>query len=207
MRCTGSGVMSRTGRVILLNGTSSSGKTTIARAFQRLAPDPWVRLGIDSFWGAVDERWMEFGERASEGFRWVDRGERGFEIVPGPAGQRLAAGMRAAVSAVARAGNDVITDDVLLDRGWLAKWAGALAGLETLFVGVVVPVEVLEERERQRGDRILGECRAQVDVVHAGLVYDLKLDGTADPTQSAACIAAALGNATGPRALDRLHDA
>jgi chloramphenicol 3-O phosphotransferase len=198
-------VMLHTGRVILLNGTSSSGKTTIARAFQRLAPDPWLRLGIDSFWGAVDERWMEFGERASEGFRWVDRGERGVEIVPGRAGQLLAAGMRAAVVAAARAGNDVIADDVLLDRGWLAAWADSLAGLETLFVAVVVPLEVLEERERARGDRILGESRAQADVVHAGLSYDLEIDGTTDPQRSAAAIATALEGATRPRALDRLR--
>jgi chloramphenicol 3-O phosphotransferase len=198
--------MSRTGRVILLNGTSSSGKTTIARAFQRLAPDPWLRLGIDSFWGAVDGRWMEFGERASEGFRWVDRGESGYEIVPGPAGQRLAAGMRAAVAAAARAGNDVIADDALLDRGWLAEWAEALAGLETLFVAVVVPLEVLEARERRRGDRILGESRAQVDVVHAGLIYDIQLDGTAGPERSATDISTALENAPRPRALDRLRD-
>jgi chloramphenicol 3-O phosphotransferase len=200
-------VMSRTGRVILLNGTSSSGKTTIARAFQRLAPDPWLRLGIDSFWGAVDERWMEFGERASEGFRWADRGERGFEIVPGEAGQRLASGMRAAVAAAARAGNDVIADDVMLDRDWLAQWAAGLVGLETLFVAVVVPLDVLEERERLRGDRILGESRAQVDVVHADLIYDIQLDGTADPQQSATAIAAALGNAPRPRALERLNNA
>jgi chloramphenicol 3-O phosphotransferase len=199
--------MSHAGRVILLNGTSSSGKTTIARAFQRLAPDPWLRLGIDSFWGAVDGRWMEFGERAAEGFRWVDHGESGFEIVPGEAGQRLAAGMRAAVAAAARAGNDVIADDVLLDRAWPAHWAVALAGLETLFVAVVVPLDVLEERERGRGDRILGESRAQADVVHAGLSYDLKLDGTADPQRSAADIATALENAPRPRALDRLRDA
>jgi chloramphenicol 3-O phosphotransferase len=198
--------MSPAGRVILLNGTSSSGKTTIARAFQRLAPDPWLRLGIDSFWGAVDGRWMEFGERASEGFRWVDRGERGFEIVPGEAGRRLASGMRAAVAAAARAGNDVIADDVLLDQGWPAEWAAALAGLETLFVAVVVPIDVLEERERRRGDRILGESRAQVDVVHAGLSYDLQLDGTAGPERSAADIESALESAPRPRALDRLRD-
>jgi chloramphenicol 3-O phosphotransferase len=150
---------------------------------------------------------MEFGERASEGFRWVDRGEGGFEIVSGEAGQRLAAGMRAAVAAAARAGNDVIADDVLLDRGWLAEWAGALAGLETLFVAVIVPLEVLEEREPQRGDRILGEARAQVEVVHAGLSYDLELDGTAGPERSAAAIATALENATRPRALECLRDA
>ena len=198
--------MARAGRVILLNGTSSSGKTTIARAFQRLADAPWLRLGIDSFWTSVDARWMEFGEHASQGFSWIDRGsERGVEIVPGPDGQRLAAGMRAGVAAVARAGNDVITDDVLLDRNWADAWAETLDGLETLFVAVLVPLEVLERRERQRGDRILGESRAQLGVVHHRLSYDVEVDGAGDPLQSARAIARALDQAPRPRALERLR--
>ena len=81
------------GRVILLHGTSSSGKTTTARAIQELSDDPWLRLGIDAFWNAVHERWMEHGDRAAEGFAWMEDAR----IVPSPIGQQLAAGMRAAV--------------------------------------------------------------------------------------------------------------
>src|SRR3954451_13498786 len=44
------------GRVVLLHGTSSSGKTTVARAVQALSQEPWLRLGIDAFWTAIDER-------------------------------------------------------------------------------------------------------------------------------------------------------
>src|SRR5919204_1052582 len=132
-----------TGKVILLHGTSSSGKTTIARAFQRRASEAWVRLGIDVFWNAVDARWMEFGPRADEGFRWVERDDS-VAIVSGPVGQLLAAATRASVSVTARAGLSVIADDVLIDRAWLAEGAEALAGLETLFVGVHTPLDVLE---------------------------------------------------------------
>jgi chloramphenicol 3-O phosphotransferase len=35
---------------------------------------------------------------------------------------------------------------------------------------------VLEERERSRGNRITGDARAQVEVIHAGVEYDLILD-------------------------------
>lgn len=70
------------GRVVLLHGTSSSGKTTIARALQSLSDEPWVRLGIDAFWNAVDERWMEHGPRAAEGFAWMEKAR----IVPGQSG-------------------------------------------------------------------------------------------------------------------------
>ena len=160
------------GRVVLLHGTSSSGKSTVARAVQRLSDEPWVRLGIDTFWNAIDERWMEHGPRAAEGFLWTEDGT----IVPGPVGQRLATGMRAALAAFARAGNDLLVDDVFIDPLWLEGWHRELADIELLLVGVVAPTDVLEERERARGNRIVGEARAQVDVIHRGIEYDLTVD-------------------------------
>jgi len=193
------------GKVVLLHGTSSSGKTTVARAFQQRANDPWVRLGIDAFWTAIDARWMEFGPRADEGFRWVER-EDGFAIVAGPVGQRLAAATRASVSATARIGLNVMADDVLIDSSWLDAWAEALAGLETLFVGVHAPLEVLEARERGRRDRVLGEARAQHDVIHSGVTYDVEVDTAAnDADECAQIVEDALLDAPQPRALERLR--
>jgi chloramphenicol 3-O phosphotransferase len=79
-------------------------------------------------------------------------------------------------AAFARADNDLLVDDVFIDPAWLDGWRNALAGLEWLLVGIVAPLTVLEERERARGNRIAGEARAQVDVIHSGIVYDLTID-------------------------------
>ena len=176
-------------RVILLHGTSSSGKTTVARAVQRLSDEPWVRLGIDAFWNAIDERWTEHGPRASEGFLWSEDAT----IVPGPAGQRLAKGMRAGLAAFARAGNDVLVDDVFIDPRWLDEWRSELADLELLLVGLLAPRHVLEERERARGNRVIGEAAAQIDVIHRGIDYDLTVDTSRQsPDECARTILAAL---------------
>jgi chloramphenicol 3-O phosphotransferase len=177
------------GRVVLLHGTSSSGKTTVARAVQRLSVEAWVRLGIDAFWNAIDERWMEHGPRASEGFLWTEDAT----VVAGPVGQRLAAGMRAALAACARAGNDLLVDDVFIDPSWLDGWRSELTGIELLLVGIVAPVHVLEDRESARGNRIPGEARAQVDVIHDGIEYDLVVDTSRQsPEECARAILAAL---------------
>jgi chloramphenicol 3-O phosphotransferase len=177
------------GRVVLLHGTSSSGKTTVARAVQKLADEPWTRLGIDTFWNAIDERWMEHGPRAADGFAWADDAT----IVPGPVGQRFAAGMRAALGAFARTGNDVLVDDVFIDPAWLEGWRSELDGIELLLVGVMAPPHVLEERERARGNRIVGEARAQVDLIHRGVEYDLTVDTSLQsPEECARSILAAL---------------
>ena len=144
----------------------------MARAVQALSDEPWLRLGIDVFWTAIDERWMEHGERASEGFLWREDAR----IIPGSVGERLVAGMRAAIAACARCGNDLLVDDVFLEREWLDGWRDELADLEWLLVGVFAPLPVLEERERIRGNRIKGEARAQVDAIHAGIEYDVRVD-------------------------------
>lgn len=177
------------GRVLLLHGTSSSGKTTVARAIQALSDEPWLRLGIDVFWSAIDERWMEHGSRASEGFSWREDGT----IIPGTVGQRLAAGMRAAIAACARQGNDIVVDDVFIDRDWLDGWRSELAGLDWRLVGIVAPVSVVEERERTRGNRIIGEARAQVDVIHSAIDYDLTIDtALQSPEECARAVLASL---------------
>jgi chloramphenicol 3-O phosphotransferase len=197
------------GTIVLLNGATSSGKSAIARAFQHRSDEPWLSIGIDVFWGAIDERWMELGPRAAEGFHWVDGPDAEptrpqVRIVSGPVGERLAAGMRAAVGALAQEGNDVVVDDVLIEPSWLDHWSEVVAGVDTLFVGVHCDLDILERRERERGNRILGEARGQLDVVHRDVVYDVAVDTSiSTPEDCASAIAHALRSAPRPRALER----
>ncbi|WP_205128715.1 phosphotransferase-like protein [Burkholderia ubonensis] len=51
-----------------------------------------------------------------------------------------------------------------------------LSGFNLLVVGVVAPLEVIEERERNRGDREIGLARWQYQRVHADMKYDLVVD-------------------------------
>ena len=107
------------GRVILLNGTSSSGKTTLVRALQATLPDPWLEIGIDRFVFALPKAYLD-QPLWSEVFRYVrpeGRDDGPFRIETGPLGRRLVAGMHRTVAALANSGLDVIVDHVLLDAG------------------------------------------------------------------------------------------
>jgi chloramphenicol 3-O phosphotransferase len=83
--------------------------------------------------------------------------------------------MRRAVVALAAEGNNLIVDDVMLDLTW-RDYQTLLAPFSVSLVGVFAPLAILEERERQRRDRMIGLARWQYDRVHEGMTYDLEID-------------------------------
>lgn len=65
---------------------------------------------------------------------------------------------------------------VLQEAGWLQECLAEWAGLDVLFVGVRCPLDVVEQRERDRGDRDAGTARYQYERVHAHGLYDVEVD-------------------------------
>ena len=73
----------------------------------------------------------------------------------GPAADRALSGMRLATAALAEADNNLIIDDVAQARE-IDDYRRILESHSPFFVGLTAPLAVLEERERSRGDRMLG---------------------------------------------------
>ncbi len=118
------------------------------------------------------------------------------EVRIGPGGLKLLAGMYQAIAALASAGVDVIVDDVIYDPRVLSAAVRALRDARVLFVGLHLPREVAERRERERGDRGPGGAAAFYDLVHAHRYYDLELDtALLDPMTCALQIKEALQTA------------
>lgn len=108
----------------------------------------------------------------------------------GPVFRRLIDSMAPAVRALVDGGNAVIFDHVLHDRAMYDGWRRAASGLDVFTVGVTCPLDILEARERARGDRVLGRARGLVDVVHGFCDYDITVDTGAMDTN--ACVAEVL---------------
>ena len=187
------------GRIILLNGTSSSGKSTLAKALQAALPDPWLVVGLDTFVFALPSRYL-YQPHWSEVYRYVrpDGATDGpFRIETGALGEQLVTGMHRSVAALAAGGLSVIVDHVLLERRWVDDCQRTWAGLDWLFVGVRCPLAVVEQRERDRRDRTLGQAAAHGPVVHAhGVPYDVEVDtSTLSPEDAASTIVAHVASA------------
>ena len=151
------------GKIIFLNGTSSSGKTTIAKVLQEKLPKPTMLVSLDGFFYLYPERILT--PKTQEDAVLLS------SLIP-----RVVSGLHGSVSALARAGNDLIVDHVLQEDAWLKECIEAWAGLDVLFVGVKCPLEIVEQREIQRGDRDAGTARYQFERVHAHGFYDVEID-------------------------------
>jgi len=183
--------MDRAGRVIVLNGASSSGKSTLAKALQARLDGPWLGVGIDTVVFALPKAYLD-QPLWGEVFRYVPTGPGSaapFRIETGELGRRLFRGLHRMVAALANEGHDVIVDHVLLEPDWLPELLGLLAAHDVVVVGVRCPIDILVERERERRDRTIGQAAAQHDVVHRG-GYDVEVDTSVLSPQEAADVIA-----------------
>lgn len=161
--------------VIFLNGCTSAGKTSIARALQELLDPPHVRLGIDDAFAMLPRKLHNH----PDGF-FFDTDPRGeIRLNHGAVGLSLLRAHARMAAAVSRSGVDIILDEVVLDQLLRDDWQVALAGCDVFTVGIHCALAELERREANRGDRLIGQARGQIDLVHAGMTYDLEVDTTA----------------------------
>ncbi|MBU2665478.1 chloramphenicol phosphotransferase CPT family protein [Actinoplanes bogorensis] len=180
----------RRGRVILLNGASSSGKTSIGRALLPLLAEPWFFVPMD----AIGEM------RSTVHTRVLDDGEIEAMLV------RTRVGYHRLVAGLASAGNDVIMDYPLSESWRVADLVATLDGFDVTLVEVRCSAEELERRERARGDRPVGLARSQAAIYALG-AWDIAVDTTnTTPAECARIIVRELDRLTEPNAFARLRE-
>ena len=151
------------GHVVFLNGTSSSGKTTLAKALQERLPEPYMYVSLDNFFHMYPEKYLNPTNQ--------DEAMILARLIPA-----VVSGFHKSIASLAQSGNHILVDHVLEENGWLNECVENWKGLEVLFVGVKCPLEIAEQRERERGNRNIGTARYQLERVHAHGLYDIEVD-------------------------------
>ena len=175
-------------QIIYLNGPSSSGKTTLAKALQARLEEPFLHIGIDRVIGMMPEKLNNWeGGKAPEGFSWLESvdetGHPVHEIQMGPYAKKINQTLKEIVLTLARMGHCIIIDDVVLESDEVNVWKETLKDFQVLWVGIKAPLAILEEREKIRGNRMVGSARAQYFTVHSGVCYDLECDTGKEPLE------------------------
>ncbi len=163
--------------VIFINGTSSSGKTSLLKLLQKKLPEPFLDMGIDKFIWMLPGRYLDRP-------LWDD--VLGKAVQPGPVGWSLFSGMHHAIAAAASRGNNILADHVFVEKAWVDECASLFADMNAYLIGLMCPLEILEQRERDRKDRTLGQAKMQYKVIHKFTQYDLELDTSKLTTEECA---------------------
>jgi chloramphenicol 3-O phosphotransferase len=168
--------------IVMLNGTSSSGKTALARALQLQWRGPLLHLGTDTAHAMLPASYVGMKPTAHDGIHfYIDTDDRGpvVRVRSGSVGKKLEASFARVAQVLADDGHDLVLDLVLFDPSSLASYVQALHSHRTYFIGVHCEPGVLEARELVRGNRFQGLARAQQSVVHESRrFYDLEVDTT-----------------------------
>ena len=168
-------------KIIYLNGPSSSGKTTIAKALQDSFSEPYLHIGIDKMIGFMPAKVNDWqGGEAPLGFSWKkdmdSTGNPIYNIQAGPFAKKITRSLKDITILLASQNYYLIIDDIAFGTIEVDEWKQALKDYNVLYVGVVTPLNVLEEREHSRGDRMKGSARSQYFKVHDNVAYDIEIE-------------------------------
>ena len=153
---------------IVLNGTTSSGKSSIAKAIQKASSEPFLHIPLDSIvdmfrWDAIQGEALR-RECHSLGISNFHR------ILPILMSSRFPG----------------VIDHVFARDEWYDDCLSALDSQPVLLVGVHCPLEVLRTREKGRGNRRIGLAEKQFPLVHRNKTYDIEVDTSTHSSEKCA---------------------
>lgn len=150
--------------VIILNGASSSGKSTFGKALKSFLGLPYFYLSSDQL---VD---ADILPRLNRDI--LDQVDSWNTIRP-----KFFDAFHRTIKAFADAGNLVIVEHVVEQKEWLDQLVDLLRSQSVLYIGVHCPSEEIDRRERARGNRFIGEGRSHIqDGIHTWSTYDVEID-------------------------------
>ena len=177
------------GKIILINGPSSSGKTTLALALQKQLDLPFIRFSFDLF---LDHKAFPLEQIKVGRFSWEQMRPSVFR------------GLHQCLPALATAGNNIIFDHIIETKGWLFEPVSLISDLDVFFVGVHCSLQELEQREFQRGDRRPGEASEDFETVHSISTYDLEINSEHPLEENVTLLIKAWKERKRPSALDKM---
>jgi chloramphenicol 3-O phosphotransferase len=143
------------GQIILLNGISSSGKTTLAKELFKKLPD-YFYIGLDNFDNFIES--ME------------DRKNK--KLIP----VETEYFFHRDIAMFSDEKVNLIVDHVLSDEFTKNDFFEVFSDYPVIYVGVYCPLEELVRREEERGDRPKGLAQEQYQFVHKGIDYDVEVN-------------------------------
>lgn len=177
------------GKIIVINGPSSSGKSTLTKELQRQFEIPFLRYSFDLF---LDSQALPMEQIRNGKISWKSMRPN------------LFSGLQQCLPILANAGNNIVFDHIIETKEMLHELLHLTADMDIYFVGLHCSLEELERREIARGNRGSGDARKDFETVHRITTYDLELDSENNLVENAKTLITAWEKRARPSALDRM---
>ncbi|OME86237.1 chemotaxis protein [Paenibacillus sp. FSL A5-0031] len=155
------------GIIVLMNGTSSSGKTSISNELMNQKEILFHHLSIDDFIKDFFNKKFSDVEPAIE----VDE-----QVIAQIMFDPLVSLYYSTIKLFSEMGLNVIVDTVIENDKWFNECLDIFFNQPTLFIGVICSKEELIRREQARGDRNIGLAASQFSKVYSFDEYDLEVN-------------------------------
>ncbi len=177
------------GKIILINGASSSGKSTLARQLQQTLPMPFWHFSFDHL---RDSNALPMARIRSGDIDWSTMRPAVFD------------GFHRCLPVLAEAGNNLIVEHIIENEAWMSELVKLLTGLDVFFVGVHCSLPELKRREHKRGNRRVGEAQRDYQIVHSFAEYDLEIDSMQSNQTNVTMLVDAWKSRQSPSAFERM---
>ncbi|PYE54040.1 phosphotransferase-like protein [Deinococcus yavapaiensis] len=173
------------GRLIVVNGTSSTGKSSLCNALQDLLEEPYLQLGYDRAWMTLPTRYFPFQANEREG-AWYDLDPNDSTIAVGFGlgwvGRQAVSGLHHMVAALVASGSNVIVDVLFFEPAMFEEAMRLWSPYRPLLVNLKPPLEVSLRWEAERAEtqagRPKGLARLDREAIYAHPGFDLELDSS-----------------------------
>jgi chloramphenicol 3-O phosphotransferase len=153
------------GKIILLNGVSSSGKSTLAKKLSEHLPN-YLVLGLDDVGSLVSK--MRNDKKVPSTWSIIQH--------PNYKLHYKTYLFHRIIKSISEYSFNIILDTVLDAEEDYNDFMDLFKNEYVLYVGVYCPLFELERRELARGDRSVGIAKEQLEFVHKNILYDVEVD-------------------------------
>jgi chloramphenicol 3-O phosphotransferase len=146
--------------VIILNGTSSSGKSSIAKQIQAQLKQPMIHAQIDHFLALFNFDNFKTGCESLEAVK------TSFSL------------FQNSIESMCKTKYPILIDTVFERAEYFQGTINAIHNRNTFLIGVHCSINELSIREKNRGDRRIGLASEQFNLVHENMNYDYEVDSS-----------------------------
>lgn len=173
--------------ILILSGTSSSGKSTLSEQLQKRLGDGWLSFSMDTYLSMLGSKFMNLNPDNPDvctpnSICYAQKhSDDTYEIITGELCNKLYATIPKVLALLSEQGFHIILDSFITSCDEHSFYKEQLQHYGLMFIYLHAPIEVISQREVARGDRLRGSALHWLNDFECESVFDLSFDTHAIP--------------------------